>query len=289
MRAGIAIVRLSMVEAFRRRVFAVVVLLTVVFLALYGWGVETVFDSIDEFDPGPESDVFGIEADVVVGATMLGLAMFATLFLAAVLAVFLTIGAVRADAERGLLQPVLVRPVPRWVFLCARFAGGACVAAGYAAAVFGAAIIITGAISGWWPDHAAGAVLALMAAIVIITGLSVLGSIGLSSTANGVTVLMLLGAGLTAGLLGQIGEALESDRLTTIATVASWALPFEALYQSGLAELTAETRGTTDFVISLGPFGGGQAGGLGLWLWCAVYLIGLGVIALRWFGRRDLG
>ena len=39
--------------------------------------------------------------------------MFATLFLGAILAVFLTFSAVRGDAERGLLQPLLVRPLPR--------------------------------------------------------------------------------------------------------------------------------------------------------------------------------
>ena len=42
---------------------------------------------------------------------MFGLAMFSTLFLGVVLAVFLTLGAVRGDAERGLLQPLVVRPV----------------------------------------------------------------------------------------------------------------------------------------------------------------------------------
>jgi len=38
-----------------------------------------------------------------------GLAMFATLFLGAVLAVFLTLGVVRGDAESGLLQLIVVR------------------------------------------------------------------------------------------------------------------------------------------------------------------------------------
>ena len=48
--------------------------------------------------------------------------MFATLFLGAILAVFLTLGAVRGDAERGLLQPLLVRPLSRATFLLGRFA-----------------------------------------------------------------------------------------------------------------------------------------------------------------------
>ena len=51
--------------------------------------------------------------------------MFATLFLGAVLAVFLTLGVVRGDAESGLLQPIVVRPIGRTTMLVARFAGAA--------------------------------------------------------------------------------------------------------------------------------------------------------------------
>ena len=59
--------------------------------------------------------------------------MFATLFLGAILAVFLTLGVVRGDAERGLLQPVLVRPVSRARCWLARFAAAAAVSGAYVA------------------------------------------------------------------------------------------------------------------------------------------------------------
>ena len=55
----------------------------------------------------------GVDARTFAGAILLGLAMFATLFLGVVLAVFLTLGVVRGDAERGLLQPLVVRPIGR--------------------------------------------------------------------------------------------------------------------------------------------------------------------------------
>ena len=79
--------------------------------------------------------------------------MFATLFLGAILAVFLTLSAVRGDAERGLLQPLLVRPLPRGTFLLGRFAaaGGVCVA--YVIVVFLAAVVITDVFIDWWPDR----------------------------------------------------------------------------------------------------------------------------------------
>ena len=54
----------------------------------------------------------------------------------------------------------------------------------------------------------------------------------LSTIANGIAVLMVYGAGLVSGLLGQIGYALPSQRLQDIGRDASWALPFDALYQA---------------------------------------------------------
>jgi len=271
-------------ESLRRRVFAVVALLTVAFLALYALGTWQLYRDIDEFGPNE----FGVEPAVIAGATLLGLAMFGTLFLGTVLAVFLTLGAVRGDAERGLLQPLLVRPVARRTLLLGRYAAAAGVCALYVAGVFLAATIITWANGGWWPDHVVGPALGLMLGVGTIAALSLAGSVFLSATANGIAVFMVFGAGLVAGLLGQIGEALSSGTLQDVAKVASWLLPFEGLYQAALSALTGDTVGFTRLAIDLGPFGGAEAAGPGLWLWAVVYLGLVGLWALRGFARRDL-
>ncbi|MDQ3823990.1 MAG: ABC transporter permease [Actinomycetota bacterium] len=278
------IVRYGLQEALRRKMFAVVSLLTVAFLVLYWLGTRELFTHLDD---GIDPDEL-VDTRTLVGATVLGLAMFATLFLGAVLAVFLTLGVVRGDAERGLLQPLVVRPVGRSVLLLARFLGASAVCAGYVVAVFGIAVVITGVTGDWWPDRLVVPALELAGAVVVIVGLSLLGSVFLSATANGIAVFMLFGAGLVAGLLGQIGEALNSGRLERIATVASWILPFEGLYQDGLSELTADTTGFTEFALSLGPFGGAQEGGAALRLWAVAYMVALGAVALAAFARKDL-
>ena len=115
----------------------------------------------------------------------------------------------------------------------------------------------------------------------MLSALSLAGSVLLSSNANGIAVFMLFGAGLTAGLLGQIGEALGSRTLDRVADIVSWVLPFEALYQAALSAITADTVGFTRLAISLGPFGGAEEAGPLLWPWTLVYL-GAG-------GRRRLG
>jgi len=83
-------------EALRRKVFAVVLLLTAGFLSLYWLANHYVFRDIRNIGPPA-----GIEPRPFAGAFIFGLAMFATLFLGVVLAVFLTLGTVRGDAERG--------------------------------------------------------------------------------------------------------------------------------------------------------------------------------------------
>lgn len=270
-------------ESVRRKVLAVVLVLTAGFLALYAIGVHFAFRDTQGF---AGFDVINTKA--FTGATLLGLAMFATLFLGAVVAVFLTLGVVRGDAETGLLQPLVVRPLGRRTMLLARFTGAAAFAAAYGLFVYLCSMLITGAIGGWWPDHILGPGLGLAAGLVVVAALSLLASVYLTSTAQGIAILMVFGAGLTAGLLGQIGDAIDSDSLSDFAKAASWILPFEALYQGGLNALTSDTTGLTGTAISLGPFGGPQGAGVGLILWAVAYL-GITLAAASFsFARRDL-
>jgi Cu-processing system permease protein len=277
------IVGYAIKESVRKKMFLVVLLLTAVFIGLFWLGTNELFQEVDDISPPA-----GIDAETLVGATTLGLGMFGTLFLGTVLAVFLTLSAVRGDAERGLLQPLVVRPLGRATFLGARFAGAVAACALYVLAVYGATVAIVQIEGGWEPDRLIAPALELAVAVSIIAGLSLLGSVFLSATANGVAVFMVFGAGLVAGLLGQIGEALNSDTLRDLARDASWILPFEALYQDGLHRLTVDTGGFTGFVLQLGPFGGAQPGGDNLFPWIVAYLGLLALAALVGFSRKDL-
>jgi Cu-processing system permease protein len=270
-------------ESFRRRVFIVVVALTLAFGALYAWGATELFKDVNGFG----NNEFGLDAKTLAGATLLGLAMFGTLFLGAVLAVFLTLSAVRGDGETGLLQPLIVRPLGRNQYLAGRFLAAAAVAFTYVGVVYAGAVIVTGLAGDWWPDRPVAAGLRLALAMVVVAGLSLLGSIFLSSIANGIGVLMIFGAGLLAGLLGSIGDALNSGTLQSIANTASWVLPFEALYRDSLRLLVQDIPGVTGAVVQLGPLGGSHDAGALLLPWVVIYLVLVGLAAAFFFGRRD--
>jgi Cu-processing system permease protein len=280
----ILVARHALRESLRRRIFAVVLGLSVAFGALYAFGAHELFKDVGGF----ANDESGLDAKTLAGATILGLAMFGALFLGAVLAVFVTAGAVRGDAESGTLQPLIVRPLSRRRYLAGRLLASSVVSAGYVAFAYLCAVLITGAIGDWWPEHILGSLIRLSGAAVVISALALLGSVFLTATANGIAVLMVYGAGLLAGLLGEIGDAIPSRSLQRIADISSWALPFEALYRDALRELVGSAHGVTGAVIQLGPLGGSHDAGPLLLPWAIAYVVLATAAAGLAFSRRDV-
>ena len=271
-------------EAVRRRVLLVVSLLTAVFLGLFALAAFEAFDSLEPTSGG------GIPIDerALTGGTLLGLAMFVALFLGVVLAVFLTLDAVRGDAERGLLQPLVVRPVGRTTLLAGRLLAASGVCASYVVVVFLLAALITRVAGDFTPSSLFVPAAGLGLGVVTVVAVSLLGTTVLSTTANGIAVFMVFATGLAAGLLGQIGEGLEVDALTTASSIMSWIVPFEALYQNGLHALTSDIGGAAGVIVQLGPFGGASNIGAAIWPYAVVWSAAVLALAAVAFHRRDL-
>jgi ABC-type transport system involved in multi-copper enzyme maturation permease subunit len=283
--AARTIIGYAFAESLRRRVFAVVIALTAAFVALYGLGAHFAFAEVE--DLGLTGDAL-IDEQALTGGTIFGLAMFAVLFLGSVLAIFLTNGVVRGDADSGLLQPMVVRPLGRGTMLIARYLGAVVATTVYVLAIYAITVVITQVAGDWTPGHVVLPGLALAGAVAIVAALSVLVSVFLAATAQGIAVFMLFGGGLVAGLLGQIGDALSSRSLERISDAAEIALPFEALYQAGLHLITTDATGVTRAVIELGPFGGADEAGFGLVVFSAAYVSVVLALAVAAFARRDL-
>ncbi len=272
-------------EAVRRRVLLVVAILTAVFLGLYALAAFEAFNSLEGTSAG---GFVPIDERALAGGTLLGLAMFVALFLGVVLAVFLTLGAVRGDAERGLLQPLVVRPVGRTTLLVGRLLAASAVCAPYVVIVFLVAVLITQAAGDFTPASLVVPAAGLALGVITVVAISLLGSTLLGTTANGIAIFMVFATGLAAGLLGQIGEALNVDGLTTASSIISWIVPFEALYQNGLHALTSDIAGATGVIVQLGPFGGASNVSATIWPWAIAWSAAVLALAALAFGRRDL-
>jgi Cu-processing system permease protein len=154
--------------------------------------------------------------------------------------------------------------------------------------VYLAAAAITVAAGDWTPSHLLESGLSLALAVAVVAALSVLASVFLASSAQGIAVFMIFGAGLVGGLLGQIGGGINSSSLERIGELVAKVLPFEALYQGALHLIVTDTAGFTRTVIELGPFGGAEEAGAGLVVFALAYVAAALALAVWAFGRRDL-
>ncbi|MDX8152428.1 ABC transporter permease subunit [Patulibacter brassicae] len=288
MRDVLVIARLGLREAVRRRVLPVVVALSVAFLVLYWLGVGVV-----EKDAVPRGGAFGdavadqVEPaiDAATAGVLLGLASFATLFLGATLAIFLTAGAIRGDAERGLLQPLLVRPPGRLRVLAGRWLTATAIAVPYALVLHLGATAIMRWRGGFVADQVLWSAIELSLAVGLVALLSLAASVLLSQVAGGIGSFMCVGAGLVGSLLGQIGDAIDNRTLERAGDVVALVLPFQALYEDVLYRLTAGTR---EPLLELGPFGGADPAGAGTLAWAAVWALLLAGLASWRLARQDL-
>jgi hypothetical protein len=152
-------------------------------------------------------------------------------------------------------------------FTARSIVGAAVVCIAYVACLYTAVLLIVHQAAGRWPDHIFGPGLALAAAVTMLVALSLLGSVFLSATANGIAVFTLYGAGLVSGLLASIGATLGAQTLLTISHDIEIALPFAGFYSAALHALGSNQTGFARVVVNLGPFGSSNARGAAFYVW----------------------
>lgn len=102
-RALFALIKLSFLEAVRRQILHVMVLLSLVVIAIAG--------TVSFFD-------LGVQVKIVKDTGMVMILLAGSLSI-----VFLLSGALFHDVEQRTLYPVLARPIPRGLYLVARYLG----------------------------------------------------------------------------------------------------------------------------------------------------------------------
>lgn len=202
-------------------------------------------------------------------------------------ATFLAAGGIRGEAERGVLQHVLVRPVARDTVLLARLAAAALLAVAFLVAVLACCALATRVITGWGPANVGQAFLLLALGTTAITSVAVAVSVRLHGAAAGIATLMLFGTGLIGGLLEQLGTGIGVSSVRQSGEWVSTALPFESMYQAALHEITSDVTGMSGVVVRLGPFGGARAASPGLVLWAVAWTAAIVALAAWRLRRRD--
>ncbi|MFD0677508.1 MULTISPECIES: ABC transporter permease subunit [unclassified Paenibacillus] len=241
----ITITLMTWKEMLRKRVLMLTFLMTAIFLVAFWFVAGTLGDQtnrlLERFDPS--SSQFLIE-QYQAGVTILTLGFFFASFVLAFLSIFSSFSVVAGEAEQGVLQALIPRPLSRAGWYTGRWIGYVSMGVLYAAILFVSILVITQIHAAVPRDIGAlvRAFLLFAAVVPMLISVSMLGSCFLSALGNGVFMTMLFGAGWLGGMIGKITssfrlEEIAAKQLATIAGLMSIVMPADSLQSRMLAEL----------------------------------------------------
>jgi Cu-processing system permease protein len=276
------IVRATLREAASRRLLLAVLVLTVVFIAVFSVGFAFARGELAEaVDP-----VEVAQASTVL--TVLGL--YVASFLSAFLALFLSAGSVSSEVDSGQLHAVLARPLARWSWLLQRWLGFAVVTVGYTLLLGSSLLLVARWIAGYQAvKPLVGLGLMVLQVLTLLT-LGVLGSTRLSTLANGAVVFFAFGLAWMSGLVEFVGGMVGNTAMQRIGVVTSLLVPSDALWRGASAALSSPAfLAAADANGEIGlPFTSLILPSPSFLAWALLYVPVLLALAVRAFARQDL-
>jgi len=282
----IVIARLTVRELVRRRVVWVLAALSVVSVALVGWGLERLVtlaraEGVEEL---------GIRIGV---SQVLILVAFMFSFVLAMTAAFVGAPAIGGDLDSGVALAILARPIRRAEVLIGRWIGCACVIVAYTIASGLLAIGVAVAVSGYGPPQPVLAVAFLAGQALVLLSLTLaLGSV-LPSIAAGAIAVVAFGLGWMAGVMAGVASVLGVELLGRVAEVSRWILPSDGLWRGVVFGLEPPfvvllAAGRAPDIADANPFYASTAPSLAFVIWSVVWVGLVLSVAAWWFERRDL-
>jgi ABC-type transport system involved in multi-copper enzyme maturation permease subunit len=291
----ITIMMMTWKEMLRKRVMTLSLVMTVIFLVAFWFVARAIgHDTLIGTDP---TSMSGLLRRFQYGALIISLGFFFGSFVIAFLAIFSSVGVVAGEAEQGVLQALLPRPLARWRWFLGRWLGYVSLGVIYAALLFGFILVIAN-IHAMVPGNFSTLLKSFLLfafAVPLLVSVSMLGSCFFSALGNGVFMVMLFGAGWLGGMIEKvtaIGMFTQDTfkPLETISGLMSLVMPVDSLQKRMLAEMFSldEIAGLTDLNRSLGPFALNQIPSDAFLVYAFCYTAAALLLGMLFFRRKDL-
>ncbi|WNQ14047.1 ABC transporter permease subunit [Paenibacillus aurantius] len=271
-------------ELTRKKVFLVTLILTLVFLVLFAFGIRELSSVWEQNRVSPAEAMLN-------GMVLMILGLFFSQLLAAFFVLFSTMGTITGEQENGLLLAVAARPIPRWKLYLAKWLGHAIWISVYSTVLFVSVVWVANSLAGLpvlISDLLRGAVLFLWMPLLLLT-LTMLGSVYLPMLGNGICSALLYGFALFSGLVeGVSSYGGNHPALDKFFLLTGLLLPTDSVYRRSLYE----AFGGADFAglatSDMGPFSMPSVPSNSYLLYTVGYALFLLFLGCRAFNRKDL-
>lgn len=237
-----AVWALTWKELIRKRVTLMTAVMTVLFWIAYWFVAAAIASETDSIvHVGTSVNLFEKYAQ---SAMVLTIGFFFGAFAVAFLSIFSSVSAVTGEAETGVLQSVLARPIKRWHWFLGRWLGFVSYGMLYGFILFVTIILICKIETGVLFEGIVllKSFLLYVSVVPLLVSVTMLGSCWLGPLGNGIGMTMLFGMGWLGSTIGRfMSEAMiEREGIKTLETITGLiqlAMPADALQQRMLGEL----------------------------------------------------
>jgi ABC-type transport system involved in multi-copper enzyme maturation permease subunit len=280
---ALTIARLQLQELLRRRLFLVLLLLTIVVISLTTWGFSRI-PTLD--DPMSEVEIAAISSQLLI------LVMFMFSFVLAFSAVFAASPAISAEVESGTTLAMLARPITRLEYVVGKWLGLVATVLIYAVPAAGVQMLLVRWVVGYSPPHPIEFLLFVIGEAVVVLTLSLLLSTRFAGMVGGVTGLILWGLAWIGGIVGGVGLVFGNATLTHVGTASKLLLPTDGLWRGAVwslepASLIAIMRSSGQ-AAAANPFFAADPPPAAYILWCIAWIIGVLAFAVWSFTHKEL-
>lgn len=225
-RVVLTVAGLTLREAARRRVLLALAVLTLVLLALSGWG-------FSRFAAESGGTLTSGEARLTA-SILLNLVMFGYSLIAALGTAFLAGPTLSGETESGIALAVLARPIRRSAFLLGKWLGLVTFGSVFVVLAGLAQIVVVRLTVDYWPPEPATALALLAAQTTVLLTLAVLLSTVISPMASGVVAVGMFCTTWVAGVVGGIGASLGNESVARVGSVSRMLLPTDGLWRGAM-------------------------------------------------------
>jgi ABC-type transport system involved in multi-copper enzyme maturation permease subunit len=220
----LVIARLTLREAVRRKLVAVLLAITLVMVSLSAWGFYRLSHT---------RAITSGEVQIALPQALI-LFMFMFSFVVALSASAIASPAVSAEVESGVLQTIVTRPMRRSQLIVGKWLGLALLVAGYSVLVAVLEMTVVDLVSGFIPPNPAAVAVYLFAEGAVLLTLVLAISTRLSTLATGVLGVALFGCAWLSGVVGALGTTFNISALRTVGEVARFVLPTDGLWHGAI-------------------------------------------------------
>lgn len=266
-------------EVLRKKVLAIAVVLTAVFLALYGTALHYLAKDFVHMNPVMAK---------VAASQLFSAGLYLGGFICSFLAILSGVGSISGEIENGTMYAIVPKPIRRRDIVLGKFIGYSSMLVVYAAAFFLALLGLVSWKTSLGVSGVAPALLLFCLQPLVLLSVTMWGTTVLSTLGTGIVVFMLYALATIGGMIEQIGAMMRSASLVNAGIISSLIMPADAIYRRLSYTLLASSDNPMRALEQMGPFGSQSPPSNAMLLYTLVYMTAALAMAVRAFNRRDI-